>query len=277
MKVFTYLSWDKIATVVSDIGRYARKLGPVDAVVGLLAGGSPLATLLAKELNTDLAFARVRRSCGCHGDAEQLTIDVPNLSGMRVLIADDSIETGDTMEEAIREFEAKGCTVAGCVALAHWCDASLSRAFYAPVEYQELLIMPWNRREIAARGILVLEDDPARLARFDKMFPGYVHARWPHDVITHLSNGNHWPLLFLDHDLEGPGGSVYCDSARNDTGMEVVRQLEKTLVSIGGIFIHSCNTEAAIEMQERLTKAGYNVDRCEFDYWGWHNPVWIAS
>lgn len=68
--------------------------------------------------------------------------------------------------------------------------------------------------------------------------------------------------VYLDHDL---GGEHYVDSRREDTGMEVVRYLERVSevelkkFETTKFTIHSWNTYAGRQMTERLQKLGLDA------------------
>jgi len=68
-------------------------------------------------------------------------------------------------------------------------------------------------------------------------------------------------LVFLDHDL---GGEIYCDSSREDCGMEVVRWLKKEGGKHGGFIVHTMNAVAAAAMYLELSALGYRVTQATF-------------
>ena len=63
-----------------------------------------------------------------------------------------------------------------------------------------------------------------------------------------------WDLVMLDHDL---GNHVFQNSLEVNTGMEVVRYIERIRPAIKKIVVHSWNPGAAKEMVQRLLKIGY--------------------
>jgi len=120
--------------------------------------------------------------------------------------------------------------------------------------------------------ILFLDDDPIRTKQFQHYFPDAVCVETAHDCIARIAN-HEWDIVCLDHDL---GGEVFCNSNREDTGMEVVRWLkEQTMLmnidpkfaanfSIGQFLVHSYNYTAVPIMVEDLQRAGYNADAISF-------------
>lgn len=99
---------------------------------------------------------------------------------------------------------------------------------------------------------------------FIRSFVGYSLidiAKTAEEAIAALSKNN-YHVVFLDHDL---GGEAFVDSDRKDTGMEVVRYLEKNKTDVSQIVVHSWNIVAAKEMVRRLRLAGYSVMYQPFD------------
>lgn len=79
--------------------------------------------------------------------------------------------------------------------------------------------------------------------------PGYVHARWPKDVINLLKT-NSIEILSLDHDLG--------DDQRG-TGYDVLLWLEQEVVTKGfqppkTIVVHSANVSARQKMESAIRK-----------------------
>jgi hypothetical protein len=76
-------------------------------------------------------------------------------------------------------------------------------------------------------------------------------------TIMELQKNRRVDYLFLDHDLDG---QVFVESSVPNTGMDVVRWLERNPNRrINTIVIHSWNPSAALQMFSRLTNIGYNV------------------
>lgn len=92
---------------------------------------------------------------------------------------------------------------------------------------------------------------------------GWVHARWPEDVIEYLEQGI-VEEISLDHDLADPfvEGQGYCSSVKERTGYDVLLWIEEQVANHGFvpplIHIHTANSsarrrmEAAKESIERL-------------------------
>ncbi len=70
-----------------------------------------------------------------------------------------------------------------------------------------------------------------------------------------------YDLVMLDHDL---GGETFCDSSREDCGMEVVRWLRNNGREHGFFIVHTMNAVAAAGMYLELTAMGYRVEQAPF-------------
>ena len=120
------------------------------------------------------------------------------------------------------------------------------------------------------RYILFLDDRPERAALFSNRLSGEDRARtiWARTateaIEALLELGDYsFDSIHLDHDL---GGVQYQDSRSEESGMEVVRWMEKngTPSKNTKIIIHSWNLPASRRMVERLTDAGYKVQQVPF-------------
>jgi CheY-like chemotaxis protein len=112
--------------------------------------------------------------------------------------------------------------------------------------------------------ILFLDDDHRRIdtirARLESLPCDLTVVETADECIAQLAGGT-FDLVLLDHDL---GGEIYCDSSREDCGMEVVRWLKKHRGSHGGFIVHTMNPIAAAAMYFDLDAMGYNVVQATF-------------
>jgi len=116
-------------------------------------------------------------------------------------------------------------------------------------------------------AILFLDDSPERAAlAYQRMTPEDAnHTIWcksAEEAISVLKDyATRLKKVYLDHDLGGEGEEVPMHSGNENSGMEVVRYLEKIepATFYGCLFIvHSYNSFAGPRMSERLTHAGYS-------------------
>ena len=118
------------------------------------------------------------------------------------------------------------------------------------------------------RLILFLDDNVSRAALFSNRSTGTdrartIWARTAEEAIEALElHGPDFDMIHLDHDL---GGTQFQDSRSEESGMQVVRFLEKTgTAKTAKIIIHSWNLPAGKRMVERLTDAGYRTQQRPF-------------
>ncbi len=98
-----------LATLFSDIilEEMESMEDDFDTVVGIAINGIPLATLISEELNKELAIYRPLEENRRRGGGA-LSSNYAGVSGKKVVIVDDVISTGETMEGAITFLENEG-------------------------------------------------------------------------------------------------------------------------------------------------------------------------
>lgn len=114
------------------------------------------------------------------------------------------------------------------------------------------------------KHVLFLDDDFRRtdefLARMRAQPCTLVTVTTVEECIVRLGERS-YDLVLLDHDL---GGETFVDSARDDTGMEVVRWLKGNPGDHAGFVVHSMNAVAAAAMYFELSGMGYPVHQAVF-------------
>ena len=103
-------------------------------------------------------------------------------------------------------------------------------------------------------NILILEDDPNRVAQFEKKFnmDEIIVVDKASEAITKLTDFN-WDCLFLDHDL---GGEINVSTTNKNTGSEVARWLSIHKDRIPNlVIIHSMNPPGAANIKALLRDA----------------------
>ena len=90
----------------------------VDLVVGVEKAGTPLATIVASELEADLGSYTPRKHHWEEGDIEELSgsfsRNFAGVEGRRCYIVDDTITSGTTLSEAIAAVRKEGGTPVAC-------------------------------------------------------------------------------------------------------------------------------------------------------------------
>ena len=114
------------------------------------------------------------------------------------------------------------------------------------------------------KRVLFLDDDHHRIAHFKQMIRSIecdlTVVETADECIAALGSGT-FDLVLLDHDL---GGEIYCDSSREDCGMEVVRWLERNGGEHGEFIVHTFNEVAGATMYFQLDRMGYRVEQAPF-------------
>ena len=95
--------------------------GDIDLVVGIEKAGTPLATTVARELDTDLATYAPRKHQWEEGDLENLgaafSKNFADVRGRDCYIVDDTVTSGTTMRETMEAVREQGGDPVGCVVL----------------------------------------------------------------------------------------------------------------------------------------------------------------
>jgi hypothetical protein len=109
-------------------------------------------------------------------------------------------------------------------------------------------------------AILFLDDDGDRHLAFSARVP---HAQRVYDAYACIAclKEQAWEECHLDHDLTG---EAYCDSDREDCGMEVVRWICCNKPDVRTFVVHTHNEIAGPQMVAALEAAGYRVVRAPF-------------
>ena len=120
-------------------------------------------------------------------------------------------------------------------------------------------------------SILILEDNPERIALFLKRYPDAIIVNNTSDCIAHLrSKKDGWNMVMLDHDVchnpyespveELPSGFI--ENSGSGVIMWVISQSEK--LDVGVFVLHTRNYYRAHIMEWMLKKAGYSARRNSF-------------
>lgn len=114
------------------------------------------------------------------------------------------------------------------------------------------------------KQVLFLDDDHKRIEqirlRLAELACDLTVVETADECIDRLRR-NSYDLVLLDHDL---GGEIFCDSSREDCGMEVVRWLIKNGGEHGEFIVHTMNAIAAAGMYLELNARGYRVRQAPF-------------
>ncbi len=111
---------DAIAEAMADM--LAKHGDEVDLTIGIEKAGGPIATLVARKLETDLGTYTPAKHQWEEGDIEELGGTFSrNFAGIRdreCYVVDDTITSGTTMRETIEAIRAEGGEPLACIVLA---------------------------------------------------------------------------------------------------------------------------------------------------------------
>jgi CheY-like chemotaxis protein len=107
--------------------------------------------------------------------------------------------------------------------------------------------------------VLILDGNPGRHARFDKMLPQAArsHAYTADQAVASLEESPAFDVVFLDHDL--PKSAELLNVSDLGTGLDVAVYIAKELSMAkkpGLVWIHSHNPEGRLKMARVLRSAG---------------------
>lgn len=124
------------------------------------------------------------------------------------------------------------------------------------------------------KQVLFLDDDHSRIdairARLASVKCDLTVVETADHCIAQLKLQS-YDLVMLDHDL---GGETYCDSSREDCGMEVVRWLKGNQGDHKFFIVHSMNAVAAAAMYLDLRDMGYQVQQASFGSTDFYSHVY---
>jgi len=86
-----------------------------DTILGIAINGIPYATLISEDLSKELAIYRPTGER--HGGGGAFSSNYAGVEGKRVVLVDDVLSTGDTLQETIQEIQAAGGTPMLCMVL----------------------------------------------------------------------------------------------------------------------------------------------------------------
>ena len=138
--------------------RVAREYQP-DIILGIAKAGVIPGVVVASIMQTDFASRTVTRQ-QAGGQPLLVSGPPPSIRGLKVLVVDETCDTGSTMKLALSEVRAlKPAEVKSAV--------SFKTGDYAPdfhaFETDNFIILPWDREIIQGGEIIVRPDYAARL------------------------------------------------------------------------------------------------------------------
>jgi orotate phosphoribosyltransferase len=123
-----HVDWSAVGRDSARLGHVGRAMAdllashgePVDLTVGVEKAGAPLATAVARELDTDLATytpAKHRWEGGDLGEGGSFSRNFASIRERDCYVVDDIVTSGTTMRETVDAVAAEGGRVVACVVL----------------------------------------------------------------------------------------------------------------------------------------------------------------
>ena len=110
MPKLRYLSWAQYGELVTKLADSVNASGErFDLVVGIARGGIPVAMVVSDRLGSKIDFLNVKSytDVGERVKPKILTTIIENISGKRVLVVDDLVDGGETMETVTQYLSAE--------------------------------------------------------------------------------------------------------------------------------------------------------------------------
>lgn len=105
-----YISWTRYGKIASKLAKKIERSGRrYDLVIGIARGGIPIAMVVADELGTKIDIINVKSYTGVAKRIKPKIIStiIGDLSGKSLLLVDDLVDEGATLETVTRHLEAK--------------------------------------------------------------------------------------------------------------------------------------------------------------------------
>ena len=110
MHEFRYISWTEYGNLADALAEKIRSTGQVfDLVIGIARGGIPVAMVVSDHLDVKIDFINVKSytDVGERVKPKILTTIIEHITGKRVLVVDDLVDGGETMETVTRYLDAE--------------------------------------------------------------------------------------------------------------------------------------------------------------------------
>jgi len=147
---FRYLGWTEYGRLLERLAdAVAAGSAKFDLVIGIARGGLPVAMVVSDRLGTKVDFINVKSydGIGTRTKPRILTTISEEIKGTRVLIVDDIVDHGDTMETVKAYVEAKGpkVTRAAAIFTKPWSSRTPD---YSLGVVDSWIVFPYERGEV---------------------------------------------------------------------------------------------------------------------------------
>ncbi len=146
-----YAGWDEIHEMSYRLGLMALEDGYYpDVIVGVLRGGYIVARILSDVLGlSDIGVVEVKFYKGVGEQAKRPVITQPltaEIRGRKVLIVDDVVDSGRTLEVVSEQVRLRGATEVRTASL-YYKPRSIIKPDYYVVETSKWVLFPWELGE----------------------------------------------------------------------------------------------------------------------------------
>jgi hypoxanthine phosphoribosyltransferase len=145
-----YISWEEYGALADRLSRKILETeADFDLVVGIARGGIPLAMVLADKLGVKLDIVNVKSYTGINMRKKPTIVSTltENISGKKILIVDDLVDNGDTMETVVEYLkkEMPGSLKTAVLFKKPW--SRFEPDFFVEIVTQ-WIVFPWEREEV---------------------------------------------------------------------------------------------------------------------------------
>lgn len=149
------ISWNEVEKGVANILKDIKEKNiNVDTIVPILRGGAPLGNLISNNMDADIAYIHIRRTASNDINAE---FKVPVLKGITnsetiegkdILIVDDLLDKGVTMEFAIEELKKLNPKSIHVAVLYNFTKLENEDMYIVGLEMKEKkwIVFPWETK-----------------------------------------------------------------------------------------------------------------------------------
>lgn len=149
---YVHLRWDDIERYCTQIHQCVKQSNKLpDVIIAVGRGGMIPARILSDLLGVRTVYMyNIKLYTGVNQRAAKPTVEVfsPYLTGKHILLVDDIMDTGATIEAVIKDIQAKRPTTIRTVTLIAKRDAKVKPTFCGVTcEEKDWIIFPWEKGE----------------------------------------------------------------------------------------------------------------------------------
>ena len=149
-----YVSWEEYGRLSERLSKKILESGGnFDLVVGIARGGFPVALVVADRLRAHIDFVNVKSYFGIdeRGPPKILSTLIEDVKGRKVLVVDDLIDEGDTMETVTKYVRTRHPDSISTAVLFIKPWSGFKPNFFLKV-VKEWIVFPWELREFGYKG-----------------------------------------------------------------------------------------------------------------------------